>query len=99
MKTVSIFKEVEIYKEALKKICSMMYDHDPPSPDYMSDTYQLEECCWLAGEALDYVRGYRGKQKPCVLIGCIHEGKETCRLHGVPVSGASWCEKYKRKEK
>jgi len=96
MKTVSIFKEVEIYKEALKKICSMMYDHDPLSLDYMSDTHQLERCCWLAGEALDYVRGNR---KPCVLIGCIHEGLETCRLHGVPVSGASWCEKYEQKER
>jgi len=95
MKTVSVWKEAEIYKEALKKICSMMYDHDPLSLDYMSDTHQLERCCWLAGEALDYVRG---KKKPCILMGCIHEGLETCRLHDVPVSGASWCEKYKRKE-
>ena len=90
MKTVSIFKDVEIYKEALKKIVAMMHDypatllHDP-----------FDACKRIANEALDYVRGNR---KPCVLMGCIHEGLETCRLHDVPVSGASWCEKYKRKE-
>jgi len=53
-------EETEIYKEALKKICSMMHDHDyypPPSPDFMSDTHQLEACCRIAGEALDRVRG------------------------------------------
>ena len=61
MKTVSIFKEVEIYKEALKKICSMMYDHDPLSGDYMSDTHQLEECCRLAGEALELGEGKKEK--------------------------------------
>ena len=49
----------EIYKEALQKICSMMYDHDPPChPDkYMSTMHQLEECCYIAGSALDRVRG------------------------------------------
>jgi len=57
MKKYSVWKEVEIYKEALQKICSMMYDHDPLSLDYMSDTHQLEECCRTAGEALDRVRG------------------------------------------
>ena len=95
MKTVSVWKEAEIYKEALEKICSMMYAHDPPSPDYMPDAHQLEECCRLAGEALDYVRDRRKKS---ILIGCIHEGLETCKH---PVESVAtfclWkCEKYQK---
>ena len=88
----------EIYETALKKICSMMHDHDyypPPSPDFMSDTHQLEECCRIAGEALDRVRG---KKKTCVLKNCIHEGKETCRVRGVPVEGITKCDKYEEKK-
>jgi len=59
MKKYSVWKEVEIYKEALQKICSMMHDHDPPChpDDYMPSMHQLEECCWIAGGALDRVRG------------------------------------------
>jgi len=71
MKTVSVWKEAEIYKKAMR------------------------ECCRIMGEALRHVHG---DEKPCILAGCIHEGLETCRLHDVPVSGASWCEKYKIKE-
>jgi len=38
--------------------------------------------------------------KKCVLKNCIHEGKETCRVRGVPVEGITKCDKYvERKEK
>ena len=35
-------------------------------------------------------------KKPCVLKNCIHEGKETCYLRGMSVSGVTWCDKYKK---
>ena len=48
MKKYSVWKEVEIYKEAVQKICSMMHDHD-------------QSC--LACGALDRVRGAKKEVK------------------------------------
>ena len=48
--------KVEIYKQALKLIVAMMYDHGL-SGDYKPDSHLIEEACCIAGEALDYVRG------------------------------------------
>ena len=47
----------KIYEIALKRIVRLMYDHDPLSGHYETDTNLLEEACCVAGEALDYVRG------------------------------------------
>ena len=54
---VADMDKLKIYEQALKLIVAMMYDHDPFSGDYKPDSHLLEECCCIAGEALDYVRG------------------------------------------